>query len=263
MRITCLIAAPAALTAALTAAPMPAAAWGPTGHRVTAKLAEARLNPVARAHVRAILGSESLAEASTWPDDQRSNPDPFWQKTASPWHYVTVPTGQPYTTAMAPAEGDAVTALAQFRTTLRDAHAPLADRQRALRFAVHIIGDLQQPLHAGRPGDRGGNSVAVTWMGRPTNLHAVWDAAMIDDRQLSYTEYAAFLARTITPERARAWADVRPATWINESATLRETIYPTDPALGYKYNWQHIGEVNTRLAMGGVRIAAWLNAVWR
>jgi len=259
MRTKILIAA----AAALITAPIPAAAWGPTGHRVTAQLAEARLTPAARAHVRAILGSESLAEASTWPDDQRSNPDPFWQKTASPWHYVTVPTGQGYTTALAPPEGDAVTALTQFRATLRDPHASLADRQRALRFAVHIIGDLHQPLHAGRPGDRGGNDVAVTWMGRPTNLHAVWDSAMIDDRQLSYTEYTAFLARTITPERARAWADARPATWINESAALRETIYPAEPAMGFKYAWLHRGEVDTRLAMAGVRIAAWINALWR
>lgn len=243
----------------LLASRTPALAWGAIGHRVTGAIAEDNLSGVARARVHQILGNESLAEASTWPDEQRSNPAEFWQKTASPWHYVTVPTGVAYTTALAPPEGDAVTALARFAATLRDPAASLDEKRLALRFAVHIIGDLHQPLHAGRPGDHGGNLVEVTWFGKPTNLHAVWDSAMIDDRQLSWTEQAAWLERTITPEQVIAWNDVNPATWIGESARLRETIYPADPKLGFAYTWQHRQDVNTRLAMGGVRIAAWLN----
>jgi hypothetical protein len=237
-------------------------AWGAIGHRVTGAIAEASLSGVARAHVRQILGSESLAEASTWPDEQRSNPAEFWQKTASPWHYVTVPTGTAYTVALAPPEGDAATALAGFAATLRNPSASLDDKRLALRFAVHVIGDLHQPLHAGRPGDHGGNLVEVTWFGKPTNLHAVWDSAMIDDRQLSWTELAAWLQRTITPEQVIAWNETNPATWIGESARLRETIYPADPKLGFAYAWQHRADIDTRLAMGGVRIAAWLNRIF-
>ena len=249
-------------TALLLASRSPAHAWGAIGHRVTGAIAEAGLSGLARAHVHQILGNESLAEASTWPDEQRSNPAEFWQKTASPWHYVTVPAGTAYTIALAPPEGDAATALVRFAATLRNPAAALDDKRLALRFIVHIIGDLHQPLHAGRPGDRGGNDVLVTWFGKPTNLHAVWDSAMIDDRQVSWTEQAAWLERTITPDQIIAWNDTNPATWIDESARLRETIYPADPKLGFAYTWQHRQDINTRLAMAGVRIAAYFNLLF-
>ena len=240
----------------------PACAGGAIGHRVTGAIADDNLSGVARAHVHQILGTETLAQASTWPDEERSNPAEFWQKTASPWHYVTVPAGTPYTTALAPPEGDAVTALTRFTATLRDPRASLDDKRLALRFVVHIIGDLHQPLHAGRPGDRGGNLVAVTWFGKPTNLHAVWDSAMIEDRQLSWSEQAAWLERAITPEQVIAWSDVRPTTWIAESVALRETIYPADPKLSWSYAWQNRQALNDRLAMAGVRIAAYLDWVF-
>jgi hypothetical protein len=96
----------AALLIVLT--PTSALAWGQTGHRVTGAIAEPMLSRRAAREVRAILGNETLAEASTWADDMRSNPEPFWQTTANPWHYVTVPVGNSYADIGAPAEGDSV-----------------------------------------------------------------------------------------------------------------------------------------------------------
>src|SRR3546814_3893866 len=74
----------------------PAQAWGPVGHRVTGAIADRNLSGVARAQVRLLLGTEDLAEASTWPDDMRSDPAEYWRRTASPWHYVTVREGDRY-----------------------------------------------------------------------------------------------------------------------------------------------------------------------
>jgi hypothetical protein len=69
----------------------PALAWGKTGHRVVAAIADTQLSGLARAHVEQILGrGESLDEAANWPDEMRADPSSFWQKTATPWHYVTV-----------------------------------------------------------------------------------------------------------------------------------------------------------------------------
>ena len=70
--------------------------WGATGHRVAAEIGESYLTPEARLVVNEILGPETLAEASTWPDFMRADPAEFWQKTANPWHYVTVPPGKTY-----------------------------------------------------------------------------------------------------------------------------------------------------------------------
>ncbi|NUT01627.1 MAG: S1/P1 nuclease, partial [Sphingomonas sp.] len=148
----------AVVTAALI--PSPAYAWGKTGHRVVAALADAQLSGLTRAHVKELLGVESLDEAATWPDEMRSAPGQFWQKTSTPWHYVTL-NGVVYDHA--PSEGDALEALNKFSATLRDPNATLGDKQLALRFVVHLVGDLHQPLHVGKCCDKGGNDVKVKW----------------------------------------------------------------------------------------------------
>lgn len=247
-------------TAAITlVSSTPALAWGPIGHRITGAIADNNLSGVARANVHLLIGSETLAEASTWPDDMRSDPASFWQKLSLPWHYVTVPEADTYKKSFAPPEGDAMTALDHFTATLRDPMASLDDKRLALRFVVHIIGDLHQPLHVGRGSDRGGNEVSVTFFNKPTNLHSLWDSGLIEERKLSYSEYATFLERAISPEQVIEWSDARPATWITESARLREKIYPADPKLSWSYAYEHRTELDTRLKQAGIRIAAYLN----
>src|SRR5438445_6979782 len=126
--------------------PSPALAWGKTGHRVVAAIADTQLSGLARAHVEQILGpGESLDEAANWPDEMRAAPGDFWQKTATPWHYVTL-NGIIYDHA--PPEGDALEALGRFSKTLQDPNASRADKQLALRFIVHLVGDLHQPLRS-------------------------------------------------------------------------------------------------------------------
>lgn len=251
-----------AITAALVIANAQALAWGSNGHRITGAIAEQNLSGVARANVRLLLSSEDLAEASTWPDEMKSDPSVYWQKEAGPWHYITVKDGNSYKPADAPAEGDAITALQAFTKTLKNPDAPATDRRRALRFIVHIIGDLHQPLHAGGGTDRGGNDFKVTWFGKPTNLHSVWDSAMIEQRSLSYSEYANWLSRSITPEQIIAWNTADPAIWTNESISLRKTIYPQNPELSWDYAYQHRKDIDLRLMQAGIRIAAYLNKVF-
>jgi hypothetical protein len=260
------------LTVATSAAP--AAAWGPLGHRVSAALAERNISGRTKAAIGQILGSESMAEAATWPDEERSNPDPFWQETASPWHFVTLPPGSPAAQLQHPPEGDAVTALEQYTKVLRDPAASLADKQRALRFVIHIVPDLHMPLHAGKPGDRGANDVKVTWFNVPQNLHWVWDEGIIVHQQLSFSEYAERLAARTTPAEVLQWWDPRPTTWIDESTALRDKLYPATGGeaglgtvespivLSYAYEWQWRPSVELRLQQGGVRLAAYLDWVF-
>lgn len=251
-----------AFTLALASANAPALAWGSNGHRITGAIADQNLSGVARANVRLLLLNEDLAEASTWPDEMKSDPATYWQKEASPWHYITVKDGNSYKPVDAPAEGDAITALQGFTKTLKNPDAPATDRRLALRFIVHIIGDLHQPLHAGGGTDRGGNDFKVTWFGKPTNLHSVWDSAMIEQRSLSYSEQADWLSRSMTPEQIIAWNTADPAIWTTESLALRKTIYPQNPELSWNYAYQHHNEVDLRLKQAGVRIAAYLNKVF-
>lgn len=249
------------LTTSLVAS-LPAYGWGQIGHRVTGAIAEKYLTPQAQAAVDAILPNESLAEASTYADEMRSNPSEFWRKTASPWHYVTVPEHKHYGEVGAPDEGDAVTALTHYTKVLKDNKASLEDKQLALRFIVHIIGDLHQPLHAGNGTDRGGNTVKVRFFWEDSNLHRVWDSQMLDQRQLSYTEWTAWLSQKISSDDVKAWDSTDPMVWIAESTALRDTIYPDDAnKMSYDYLYDHLPEATKRLQQAGVRIAAYLNAV--
>jgi hypothetical protein len=250
---------------ALSLAAQPALAWSQTGHRVTGAIADAHLGPRARAAVTEILGPEGLAEASTWADTMRSSPERFWQKDANPWHYVTIPPGKTYADVGPPPEGDAITALERFSATLRDPKARPAERATALRFIVHIIGDLSQPLHVGRGGelaDRGGNDIKVSWFGRPTNLHAVWDFDLVENERLAFTEWTTWLLAAATPAQMRDWSSPDPAQWLADSVAVRESIYPANPDLGYTYVFENRERVRQQLTKGGLRLAAYLNRLF-
>lgn len=233
--------------------------WGKTGHRVTGAIAEQYLSPDARRSIAAILGVESLAESSTWADFMRASSDEFWQREASPYHYVTIPAGQSYSEVGAPEEGDSITALAKFAQTLKDPQATQQQKQLALRFSVHIIGDLHQPLHVGNGTDRGGNDFLVTFFGEVTNLHAVWDTKLVDDEELSYSEMAEWLSARITPALASEWSEPDPLIWIAESAQIRDDIYPEQRDIRWDYIFEHRQTMRTRLSQAGVRMAAYLN----
>lgn len=255
---TALLAAVAA-----TCLPSPVMAWGQIGHRVIGELAEERISGKTKAEIELILGEEDLAEASTWADEQRSNPEAFWQEEAGPYHYVTVPEGESYAEVGPPPEGDALSALDQFAATVRDPSASREEKALALRFIIHIVGDVHQPLHAGNGEDRGGNDVKVLWFGDETNLHSVWDSRMIEAQSLSYTEYTVWMSRQIEPAETIAWWHADPKVWIAESTQIRDTIYPdpTDgvPRLGYAYQYRHLATAEQRLQQGGVRLAAYLD----
>lgn len=238
-------------------------AWGQTGHRITGAIAQQYLSPLSQAAVMDLLPDSSLAEASTYADEMRSAQTEFWQRTASPWHYVTVPEGKHYDDVGAPEEGDAFTALERFTATLKDADATREEKQLALRFLVHLIGDLHQPLHAGNGTDRGGNDVKVRFFWQNSNLHRVWDSQMLDQRDLSYTEWTRWLTDKISAADIREWATTDPADWIRESTQLRDTVYPEDANnMNYDYLHTHLPVAQRRLQMAGIRMAMYLNEVF-
>lgn len=238
-------------------------AWGQQGHRVTGQIAESYLTAQSKQQLTAIMGAESLAESATYPDEMRSSPDLFWKKTANPYHYVTLEDGERYHDHDAPAVGDAVTALTMYTKVLQDKNSSIEQKQLAVRFIVHIIGDLHQPLHVSAKvrDDQGGNKIKLKYFGRDSNLHKVWDSEIIDSQQLSYSEQATSLLRHIDNSELKTWSNIDVGLWINESAVLREKSYSADPDLSYDYNFQHLPTIKVRLQQAGVRIGAYLNAV--
>lgn len=237
-------------------------AWGQQGHRVTGQIAENFLSEQSKQKLAAIMGPESLAESATYPDEMRSSPDLFWKKTANPYHYVTLQDGEHYHDHDAPEVGDAVTALRMYTKVLQDKNAANEQKQLAVRFIVHIIGDLHQPLHVGSKArdDQGGNKIKLKYFGNDSNLHRVWDSEIIDSQQLSFSEHATILQRYIDSTEVKTWSTIDVGLWINESAQLREKSYSSDDDLSYDYNFQHLPTIKVRLQQAGVRIGAYLNA---
>lgn len=240
-----------------------AQAWGKTGHRITGEIATMHLTPQAQAAIQALFPDQSLAEISTLADFNRSNPAKFWQKEAGAYHYVTVPDGTDYVTVGAPKKGDAFTALNKFSNMVKDTSLPLSQRKTALHFIVHIIGDLHQPLHVGNGLDKGGNDVKLEFFWQRSNLHRIWDSGIIDQQKLSYTEYADWLTQKMTTAMIDTWMTPDPLVWIKESYNIRKGVYTERKKENYNYVFKHIDTLNLRLSQAGVRIAAYLNALYQ
>jgi hypothetical protein len=253
----------ASAAAALLATPAPALAWGPVGHRVAAELADRFVCGQTRLEMRELLGAETPADAANWADYMRLSPDPEWSERTYPWHFVTIPDGKTYAEAGAPAEGDAITAFNAYRARVLDPAAPLEQRREALRMVIHIVGDLNQPLHAGNDHDRGGNDVTVTLRGgEQMNLHALWDSGLIDQEQMSYREWADFLQHRLSAADAVAWASTDPMAWASESRALHPEIYPATDEIDGRYIFRARPLLYRQMTKAGLRLASTLNAMF-
>jgi hypothetical protein len=235
---------------------LPAWGWGATGHRVVGEVAEHHLSPGVAAAVEDLMGAESLARASTWPDEIRSdrahqeaNPD------EKRWHYINAAPDQSLAEARAADPWNIWDGIEQNLAILGDTSLPDEERVIALRWLVHLVGDAHQPLHAGYGHDWGGNRIVVTWFGEPTNLHSVWDEELIAHTKLSYTELADFVD-VASQEQVADWQDDPIEVWIQESRDLLEPAYKTNYGkLEYGYVYEHMPTVERRLLQGGVRLA--------
>ncbi len=239
---------------------MEALAWGATGHRITGEVAEKYLTKKAKRNITKIIGNESLAMVTTFMDEIKSLPE---YKHLDPWHYCTIPDGMTYEQAGTPEQGDAIMAIEKFIEELKTKQFSQGDEAFTLKCLVHLIGDIHQPLHVGRPGDRGGNDIEVEYFWKKNNLHRVWDSGMIDGTQLSYTEYTAWINHAEKGQMAQ-WQNSTVRDWAHESMTYREGVYdlPADGKINYAYDHRHLPTVNERLLQAGVRMAAVLNAIY-
>ena len=237
-----------------------AASWGLTGHRVIGQIAEDHLSKKAMKEVKRILGTETLADVSNWMDFIKSEPAFDYMK---PWHYCTIPDGKSYAEAGTPEEGDVVWAIKKFIGELKSDTLTLEEEQFALKSLVHLIGDIHQPLHVGNGTDRGGNDVKVKYFWQNSNLHRVWDTGMIDGQNLSYTEWVKRISHA-TKEDVEVLQSASIDDWTKEAMALRSSVYDIGEKkeLSYRYDYDHIRQVEQRLLYAGIRLAGVLNDIF-
>ena len=245
---------------------LPAHAWGPLGHRLVARLADADLTPEARAGIARLLQAESdptLAGIANWADELRAN-DPGLGKRSSRWHYVNIgDAGCVFDAARDCPRGDCVVGAIQAQAAiLSDPSRSDAERRQALKFVVHFVGDIHQPMHAGYAADKGGNDFQLQFNGKGTNLHSLWDSGMIYDRHLDDDAYLAELlklpatpaAKPVLPPDAVAWAQA------SCRVAIAAGVYPSSHVLPEGYVAQYRPLAEAALRQAGDRLAAILNA---
>jgi hypothetical protein len=254
--------------------PMQLLGWGARGHRIIAELAYSRLTARTRRNVQLLLGVESLAEISTWADDVRQQRDETFG-----WHFVNIPgaaesfneqrdcfqPSEKHSGARTDHHNCAVDRVEMFSRFLSDPMASRSQRAEALKWLVHLVGDLHQPLHAISDA-HGGNDFKLPVFGNPQcgdyecNLHGAWDTELLEHTGLSEREYVERLQELIRAEQLDRHAGGSPADWANESHRQAQKILQHRPAaVDQGYYLAHIGLVNDRLALAGVRLAALLN----
>ncbi len=252
-------------TVAALAMSGPAWAWGRLGHRMAGKVAEDRLTPNALKAVRDLLGpGESIADVSSWADEYRRD-----HRETAPWHYINIPISEPgYHRKFEPAEGCVVAKVDDFKQILADPATPRDERIKALKFLIHFVQDMHQPVHVGHRDDKGGNDLQVQFFEKGSNLHSVWDSGLLDKAGRPEGEYVALIESRITPEMASEWSKGETRDWAAESLEAARGAY-RDPfsgaelkkgaRLGQPYQDANITTAERRVAQAGVRLAAILN----
>jgi hypothetical protein len=249
-------------------------AWGPEGHRIIGDIAETRLTPTAKLQVKKLLGNDDLAAVAVWADDvKHDRPETYG------WHFVDIPANavafseerdcyspdanRPY--SQQDHNNCVVDRITMFQQVLADHNAPRGDRVEALKFLVHFVGDVHQPMHAIEEA-RGGNDIHVVEFGssqcgiHPCNLHFAWDTGLIEHAGISENRYVARLNELIASRKLMVQAGGTPEQWANESFSLVKKVWLKDGgAVDETYFDNDIGIVNRRLALAGIRLAQMIN----
>jgi hypothetical protein len=234
-------------------------AWGPTGHRATGHVANKYLSKNAHKAIERILKGQSLAIASTWMDEVRSDSTYDYM---TDWHWVTIPEGQTYDQTTKNPKGDIIQTLERIIAELRSKKLNEEEQAQRIRILIHLVGDIHQPLHVGAKNDKGGTDVKVMWFRADSNLHRVWDSDIIDDTKLSYTELGESLDKP-TEAELKAWQQASVREWATESQSYHKQVYDYgNGKLGYRYAYLYYPTVKKRLLQAGIRLAGILNQIY-
>ena len=253
----------------LLAFPLPAYAWGPEGHEVIARIAADNLSPAAHLRISQLLGGDAPALMvldSNWADEIRAD-----RPGTADWHFVNIEIGSKgYDAGRDCARDNCVVAQINHDVAvLRDPKAQHAAKLESLRFLIHFVGDLHQPLHAADRHDKGGNSLTVFLNGKRTNLHRVWDEDLVRALGPDPAMVAGSIETDLTPDAKAKLARGTPVDWANESFGLAsKEIYARIPSRGSvrlprDYASREKQAVRLQLARAGIRLAMLLNQIYR
>lgn len=232
--------------------------WGPAGHRTVGEIAEKHLTSSTKRKIKKLLNGQSLAFASTFADEIKS--DKRYNKFYT-WHFINIPMEADYDVNKQNPEGDLVSGIAFCKSVIKDQNASYDDKAFYLKMLIHFIGDLHQPMHVGLEEDKGGNDFKVQWFYKDTNLHSVWDSKMIDDFGMSYIELAKN-SDYLTKLQVKELQIGTVIDWVNKTHKLTREVYATvnqGDNLRYEYSYKFLNVARKQMQIAGIRLAKELN----
>jgi len=234
--------------------------WGFKGHRAIATIAQKHLTSNTAYVVSAYLKGESMADVATWADENRNN-------TTAPWHFLNLPLGlthEQFVKFVSESDNNVYTAILKAEATLKDKSLSADQKNEALKYLIHLVGDAHQPMHISRKEDKGGNTIQVRFDDKGTNLHSLWDSKLIDHEGLSEAD----IAKTYdvaTPAQIKQWQLDSPMEWIWESYQISSEIYAqVKPGqdIDEAYYQKYIPFIHRRIDQAGIRLAGELNRLF-
>ncbi|QOY88077.1 S1/P1 nuclease [Paludibaculum fermentans] len=236
--------------------------WGREGHRLIAEIASRQLNAKARAEVQKLLDGQSLESIASWADEVRPQ-----RRETSTWHFIDLPLDIPRGDwkKFCPQTGCVVGQIPEMESRLRNKNLAQRDRAEALKFLVHLVSDMHQPLHVGEKHDRGGNDVKVLYFGKPSNLHSTWDSSILEMAEQKDANLKAALGRKPGFFERRRLAKGSLVDWAWQSRDVsRDVVYANLPEarpapLGDEYFNKALPPTELQLRRAGVRLARILN----
>lgn len=234
-------------------------AFDAIGHRIIADIAYENLNCRTRKNVDKLLGKRGMIYLATWADEVRSDNSYTYSYN---WHFQNLKDNMSqaelkFLLSYPKSEGEflffALDSLSQVRKKDNT-------NVETLKFIVHFMGDLFQPMHLGRAEDLGGNTLHISWFGRDIRLHQLWDTQIFELQKMSYSEYSRYIQDKFAGEKKRFQKQtLSDAIW--ETYKLREKIYAYDYTKmnAFKYLYEFNNEIDSQLFSAGIQLAKILN----
>lgn len=256
------IIAIAAAGIVMLAGSIDAAAWGQKGHEVTCAIAEKHLSKKAQKKINEIFEGKSIVYWASWLDNASRTPELAYTKT---WHYKNIDADEAYETAQLNEAGDVITALTSQIAALKSGTLNHEAEAQALKMVVHLVGDLHCPMHMGHRSDSGGNRWQIQFFNNGTNLHSLWDSAMLERaHNWGYSEWVDQLDRA-SKDEVKAIMAGSLDDWGKETYKVAEKCYELIP-VGSKLSYDEVRfwtpTIEEQLLRGGLRLAAVLNSIF-
>jgi hypothetical protein len=234
--------------------------WGFKGHRAVATIAQKHLTSNTAYVVSAYLKGEGMADVATWADENRN------RKTA-PWHFLNLPLGlthEQFVTTVSESDNNVYSAILKTEASLKDNSLTPDQKNEALKYLIHLVGDAHQPMHISRREDKGGNTIQLRFDHKGTNLHSLWDSKLIDHEGLSEAD----IAKTYdvaTPAQIKQWQADSPMEWIWESYQISSEVYANSKPgqeIDEAYYQKYILVTRKRIDQAAIRLAGELNKLF-